>query len=75
MMLNGKVALITGGGRGIGKEIALTYARAGADVTLIARTKSQLETVANEVHKTGQRALVIQAEAPFAPGLFYYVPL
>jgi len=62
MMLNGKVALITGAGRGIGKEIVLTYARAGADVALVARTKSQLEIVANEVHKTGQRALVIQAD-------------
>jgi 3-oxoacyl-[acyl-carrier protein] reductase len=62
MMLNGKVALITGGGRGIGKEIVLTYARSGADVALVARTKSQLEIVANEVREIGRRALVIVAD-------------
>ena len=37
--LSGKVALVTGAGRGIGREISLTLARAGADVVLVSRSK------------------------------------
>ena len=45
------VAVITGGGRGIGRAIALTYAQAGADVVLGARTLSDVEAVAEEVRR------------------------
>ena len=62
MMLQDKVALITGAGRGIGREIALTYARAGADVAMVARTESQLNAVAEEVRDIGRRALAISAD-------------
>jgi 3-oxoacyl-[acyl-carrier protein] reductase len=62
MMLQNKVALITGAGRGIGREIALTYARAGADVALVARTDSQLNAVAGEIVELGRRALAITAD-------------
>jgi NAD(P)-dependent dehydrogenase (short-subunit alcohol dehydrogenase family) len=54
-----KVAIVTGGGRGIGKEIALTLAKAGADITVIARTKGQVEQTASEVRRLGRKALAI----------------
>ncbi|RMD88301.1 MAG: SDR family NAD(P)-dependent oxidoreductase [Calditrichaeota bacterium] len=60
--LKDKKALITGGGRGIGREIALHFARAGLDVVLVARTESQLSSVASEVEALGRKALVVPAD-------------
>jgi 7-alpha-hydroxysteroid dehydrogenase len=60
--LEGKVAIITGGGRGIGAEIARVYAQAGAAVALTARTLSQVEEVAEEIRAAGGRALPIEAD-------------
>lgn len=62
--LDGRVALLSGAGRGIGAGAALTLADAGADVAICARTSEQLEKVAAQVRETtGRRALPIVADA------------
>jgi NAD(P)-dependent dehydrogenase (short-subunit alcohol dehydrogenase family) len=57
-----KVALITGAGRGIGREIALMFAREGYATGLIARTQSQLEETAELVRQVGGTAIVTPAD-------------
>ncbi len=58
-----KVALVTGAGRGIGRAVALELAKAGADVFLVARTESQLKSVAEEIRALGRRAEIAVADA------------
>ncbi|MBM4401493.1 MAG: SDR family oxidoreductase, partial [Crenarchaeota archaeon] len=60
--LSGKVALITGAGRGIGQALALGLSHEGADVALVARTKHELEQTAQKICGTGRRALPITAD-------------
>src|SRR5712692_7318656 len=54
--LDGKTAIVTGGGTGIGKSIAIEFARAGADVALCSRKAEHLEPVVKEIQKLGKRS-------------------
>src|SRR5262245_58262186 len=54
----GKVAIVTGASRGIGREIALELARQGADVVLVARSAELLQSATEEIRQLGRRAEV-----------------
>ncbi len=60
--LTGKVALVTGASRGIGGEIALALAEAGADMALVARTEDALQAMAGRVRELGRRALAVSTD-------------
>ena len=59
--LTGKVALVTGGSRGLGKAMCLGLADAGADVIVVSRRLENCEAVAEEIRSKGRRALAVSA--------------
>ena len=80
MRLKGRISLVTGASRGIGKAIALAFAKEGASVVLnCSQSVREAEEVAQEITGLGRRAMVVQAEAflaykgvqnPFVPVAF-----
>ncbi|MCK4580310.1 MAG: 3-oxoacyl-ACP reductase FabG [Dehalococcoidia bacterium] len=60
--LEGKVALISGGSRGIGRATAIAFARAGADVAVASRKLPDLEKVADEVRGLGRKAMALKVD-------------
>jgi 3-oxoacyl-[acyl-carrier protein] reductase len=62
-MLTGKVAIVTGGSRGIGRAVSLRLAREGADVAVVfAGNREKAEAVVGEIQEMGRRAVAIQAD-------------
>jgi NAD(P)-dependent dehydrogenase (short-subunit alcohol dehydrogenase family) len=60
--LSGKVAVVTGAGKGLGEQIALALAEAGADLALVGRNRRNLEAVAARTRRMGRKAIVIRAD-------------
>jgi NAD(P)-dependent dehydrogenase (short-subunit alcohol dehydrogenase family) len=60
--LDGKVALVTGGGHGLGSHIVLALAGAGANVVIAGRDTAQLDATAAEAHATGAEAMTVQVD-------------
>ncbi len=64
--LTGKVTIVTGAGRGIGRAIALAFAGAGADVVVTARTTSAIEETAACIRNEGRKAVAVRADVTSA---------
>jgi NAD(P)-dependent dehydrogenase (short-subunit alcohol dehydrogenase family) len=65
--LDGRTALVTGAGRGIGRACAIALAQAGAEVWLLARTREDIEAAANEIRAAGGRAHAVVADVTDIP--------
>ena len=62
LKLGGTVAVITGAGRGIGKSIALAYAREGAAVCCAARTETEIEGAVRDIEASGGKGIAVQTD-------------
>ncbi len=60
--LGGKVAIVTGGGSGIGRGVAIALAGQGAKLVLCGRRKTKIEAAASEIHQMGGNALAVVAD-------------
>jgi 3-oxoacyl-[acyl-carrier protein] reductase len=66
MQLESKIVLVTGAGRGIGKAIAIGFAREGANVVAVSRTTGEIEETVNQVRSLGVKAMAIRADVSLA---------
>jgi NAD(P)-dependent dehydrogenase (short-subunit alcohol dehydrogenase family) len=57
-----RLAIVTGGGRGIGKAVALAYAREGADIVVVARSGEEIAQTVSEIEGIGRKGLAVQAD-------------
>ena len=76
LVLLGKAAVVTGGGTGLGREMALALAAAGADLAVVGRRPEPLEAVARDASNMGRRALAVPADVTDAArvgGMFQQV--
>ena len=64
--LEGKVAIVTGAGRGIGRAVAVALAKAGADICVTARTEEQINQTAELVRSQNRKAVAVPADAAVA---------
>lgn len=62
LKLDGKVAIITGAGRGLGRAMAVKFAESGADIVAASRTQAQLDETAELVRKTGRKCLIVPTD-------------
>ena len=60
--LDNKTVLVIGGGRGLGKSTALSFAKKGANVVVVSRTQSEIDLTANEIKSMGRRSLALRAD-------------
>ena len=60
--MDGKVVVVTGSGRGLGQQMALTLAKAGADIVCAARTAEQIEETARQIQDLGRRAITVPTD-------------
>ncbi|MGH9703980.1 MAG: SDR family NAD(P)-dependent oxidoreductase [Candidatus Acidiferrales bacterium] len=67
--LHGQVAIVTGGGRGLGREFAIALAAAGASVGVIARSEHQLNETVSRIHKAGGKALASPGDVASPPAV------
>src|SRR5271157_838018 len=61
-LLEGKNAIVTGGGRGIGKAVALAFAQHGANVAVVSRSQDELDAAVDEIQSQGVKGLAIVAD-------------
>lgn len=71
--LEGKKAIVTGGGRGIGRAIALAMAEEGCDIAVVSRTRGEIDRVAGEINMFGSMGLAIQADISEPPDVEHIV--